>query len=142
VSRRHRCSFWRVGSNNTKLKTSPRTICPPDVFSREIPGEPCTRFACSKSSYGIAIGFVLFRLAFVADASPQTRDRIVPSSVPLGEGPDFKSWPKKRRSNAYKPIGLSRNSNRTAIRYSGDLPAVRRASRSPRRTGGGGENRE
>ena len=88
------------------------------------------------------VGFVLFRLAFVADATdprrPECRDWIVPSSVPLGEGPDFKSWPKKRRSSAYKPIGLSRNSNRTAImtaiRYSGDLPAVRRGSRSPRRT--------
>ena len=72
--------------------------------------------------------FVSFGVCERADASTQTRDRIVPSSVPLGEGPDFKSWPKKRRSNAYKPIGLSRNSNRTAIRYSGDLPPTRRAA--------------
>ena len=53
-------------------------------------------------------------------------------------GPRFRKAGPKSEGLTPKPIGLSRNSNRTAImtaiRYSGDLPAVRRGSRSPRRT--------
>ena len=47
------------------------------------------------------VGFVLFRLAFVADATdprrPECRDWIVPSSVPLGEGPDFEKPAQKAK---------------------------------------------
>lgn len=65
------------------------------------------------------------------DPSAETGSSLRPY---LRRGPRFRKAGPKSEGLTPKPIGLSRNSNRTAImtaiRYSGDLPAVRRAPRA------------